>query len=130
MAELCFNTFNHSAYHGIDPDLGAQVDAAGAAGFPWFGPDRFSIDHWVAGGRTLDELAARIADAGMRVWEISGLNVTGPEETRGEAEHLAAQAHVLRPQWILTNLAVPLDDESRETFAEATATLAEAGCRL
>jgi sugar phosphate isomerase/epimerase len=129
MAELCFNTFNRSAWHGVEPELAAQVAAAAKAGFPWFGPDRFSIDHWTAGGRSLEDLAALIAEAGMGVWEISGLNVTEPGETRAEAEHLAAQAAVLRPRWILTNLAAPLDDESLATFDEACTILAEAGCR-
>jgi sugar phosphate isomerase/epimerase len=129
MAELCFNTFNRSAWHGVDPELAAQVAAAAAAGFPWFGPDRYSIDHWTASGRPLDELAGMIADAGMACWEISGLNVTDRAETLAEAEHLAGQASVLRPQWILTNLGVPLDDEACATFDEACRILADAGCR-
>jgi sugar phosphate isomerase/epimerase len=129
MAELCFNTFNRSAWHGVEPELAAQVAAAAEAGFPWFGPDRYSIDHWTAGGRSLEDLAALIADAGMGVWEISGLNVTDPAETRAEAEHLAAQAAVLRPRWILTNLGAPLDDEALATFDEACTILAGAGCR-
>jgi sugar phosphate isomerase/epimerase len=129
MAELCFNTFNRSAWFGVDPDLPAQIAAAGAAGFPWFGPDRFSLDHWTASGRPLDELAGMIAEAGMVCWEISALNVTDRAETVAEAEHLAAQAAVLGPRWILTNLGAPLDDAACDAFDAACRILAEAGCR-
>jgi sugar phosphate isomerase/epimerase len=129
MAELCFNTFNRSAWHGIDPDLPAQIAAAGRAGFRWFGPDHYSLDHWTAAGRPLDELAGMIADAGMAVWEITGLNVGERDATVAEAEHLAALASVFRPQWVLTNVGAPLDDAAFAAFDEACGILADAGCR-
>ena len=44
MAELCFNTFNLSAWHGVEPRLIEQIDAAADAGFRLFGPDVFSLD--------------------------------------------------------------------------------------
>ena len=50
MAELCFNTFNRSAWFGVDPDLPAQLAAAAQAGFRWWGPDVFSLDAWIASG--------------------------------------------------------------------------------
>ena len=55
MAELCFNTFNRSAWFGVDPDLPAQLAAAAQAGFRWWGPDVFSLDAWIASGRAVLE---------------------------------------------------------------------------
>src|SRR5687767_12413283 len=117
MAQLCFNTFNRSAYFGVDPDLPAQIDAAGAAGFRLFGPDTFSLDAWAADGHAVSELGRMLDARGMQCWEIAALNLTGRDETLAEAQHVAELAAVLRPQWILTNVGAPIDRELCETFA-------------
>ena len=129
MAQLCFNTFNRSAYFGVDPDLPAQIDAAGAAGFRLFGPDTFSLDAWIAEGRAVSELARMLDTRGMRCWEIAALNLTGRAETLAEAQHVAELAAVLRPQWILTNVGAPIDRELCETFAMVCDVLATVGAR-
>ena len=129
MAQLCFNTFNRSAYFGVDPDLPAQIDAAGTAGFRLFGPDTFSLDAWVADGRDLNDLAHMLDARGMRCWEIAALNLVGREETLADARHVAELAAVFRPQWILTNVGVPIDDELCETFALVCDVLATVGTR-
>jgi sugar phosphate isomerase/epimerase len=129
VAELCFNTFNRSAWHGIDPDLPAQIEAAAEAGFRLFGPDVWSIDAWTASGRRLDHLAALVSEAGLRCYELSGLNVTDRATTLADAEHVAELAAILRPEWILTNLGTALDAEACATFDEACVILAAAGCR-
>ena len=57
MAELCFNTFNQSAWFGVDADLPGQLVAAADAGFRWWGPDVYSLDAWIASGHAVIELA-------------------------------------------------------------------------
>jgi sugar phosphate isomerase/epimerase len=129
VAQLCFNTFNHSAWHGIDPDLPGQITAAAAAGFPLIGLDVFSVDAWLAGGGTLAELAGLVDAAGLRCYEITSLNVADRASTTAAAEHVAELAAVLRPEWVLTNLAVPLDAEACATFDAVCGILGPAGCR-
>ena len=129
MAQLCFNTFNRSAYFGVDPDLPAQIDAAGAAGFRLFGPDTFSLDAWVDGGHDLHEIARLLDARDMRCWEIAALNLTEREETLAAAQHVAEMAAVLRPQWILTNVGAPIDRELCDTFAMVCDVLATVGAR-
>ena len=128
MAELCFNTFNRSAWLGVEPELAAQIAAAARPGSRGSGrtgtrsttgrPGGAASTSWPSGSPTP---AWRVGDR--------GLNVTDPAETRTEAQHLAEQAAALRPQWILTNLGAALDDEALATFDEACTILAGAGCR-
>ncbi|CAB4995215.1 unannotated protein [freshwater metagenome] len=118
MAELCFNTFNRSAYLVEDPDLPTQIAAAAAAGFTWFGPDTFSLAAWEASGRSLLELADLLDAHGLRVWEIAAFELGTREATLAQAELIAAQACVLRPQYILTNVGAPIDDERLDLFDE------------
>jgi sugar phosphate isomerase/epimerase len=129
MAQLCFNTFNRSAFFGVDPDLPAQIDAAGAAGFRLFGPDTFSLDAWVADGRALSDLAHMLDARGMQCWEIAALNLTGRDESLADARHIAEIAAVLRPQWILTNVGTAVDRELCDTFAMVCDILATVGAR-
>jgi sugar phosphate isomerase/epimerase len=129
MAQLCFNTFNRSAFFGVDPDLPAQIDAAGAAGFRLFGPDTFSLDAWVDDGRELSELVGLLDARGMQCWEIAALNLTGRRETLADAQHVAELAAVFRPKWILTNVGVPVDRELCETFSMVCDVLAAVGAR-
>jgi sugar phosphate isomerase/epimerase len=129
MARLCFNAFNRSAFFGVDPDLPAQIEAAGEAGFRLFGPDTFSLDAWIADGRTVRELAQMIEAHGMQCWEIAALNLAEREATLAEARHVAELAAVLQPQWILTNVGAPVDRELCETFAMVCDVLAVVGTR-
>jgi len=107
MAELCFNTFNHSAWYGVDADLPGQLVAAADAGFRWWGPDVFSLNAWVASGHAVIELAEMLHAHNMSCWEITALNITDPGETLREAHHIAELAAVLRPKWVLTNVGAP-----------------------
>jgi sugar phosphate isomerase/epimerase len=129
MAELCFNTFNRSAWFGVEPDLPGQLAAAAAAGFRWWGPDVFSLDAWVASGHAVIELADMAHAHGLGCWEITALNLTGEAETLKEAHHLAELAAILRPKWVLTNVGAPINDELCHTFSRACDVLAEVGVR-
>jgi sugar phosphate isomerase/epimerase len=129
MAELCFNTFNRSAWFGVEPDLPAQLGGAAEAGFRWWGPDVFSLDAWVASGRAVIELVDLLNAHNMRCWEISALNIIDESETLKEAHHLAELAALLRPKWVLTNVGAPIDDKLCHTFSHVCDVLAEVGAR-
>ncbi|HEY2301188.1 MAG TPA: sugar phosphate isomerase/epimerase family protein [Acidimicrobiales bacterium] len=129
MAELCFNTFNRSAWFGVDPDLPAQLAAAAQAGFRWWGPDVFSLDAWIASGRAVLELVELQNTHNLACWELTALNITDEAETLDQAHHLAELAAVLRPKWVLTNVGAPIDDGLCHTFSLACDVLAEAGAR-
>jgi sugar phosphate isomerase/epimerase len=129
VAQLCFNTFNRSAWFGVDPDLPGQIDAAAAAGFGLFGPDSFSLDAWTAAGRGVDELRARLDDRGVRCWEVAALNIADEATTLESSKRIAEHAHALGASWVLTNVGAPIDDRLCETFAQACTILAGAGAR-
>ena len=129
MAQLCFNTFNRSAFFGVDPDLPGQIDAAAAAGFRLFGPDTFSLDLWAAGGRDVRELADLLDERAMQCWEIAALDLGERDKTIAAAHRVAELAAVLRPNWILTNVGAPIDRELCDTFDRVCDVLAAAGAR-
>jgi sugar phosphate isomerase/epimerase len=129
MARLCFNTFNRSAYFGVDPDLPGQIEAAHAAGFRLFGPDTFSLDAWTAEGRDVGELAAMLDELGMQCWELAALDLSTRDATLAVTRRIADHAALLRPQWILTNVGAPIDDELCDTFSMVCDMLAAVGAR-
>jgi sugar phosphate isomerase/epimerase len=129
MVELCFNTFNRSAYHEMEPDLAGQVEAAAGAGFGLFGPDVFSLDALTAAGGRVEDLAATLADHRMRCFEISGIEISDEDTTIANARHLTGLVEILGPEWILTNFVVEIDTESLDRFDRVCTILADAGCR-
>ncbi len=129
MAELCFNTFNRSAWHEIEPDLPSQISAAAAAGFRLFGPDVFLLDAHVAAAGTIEELATLLDGHGMRCWEIAALALAHEPPTIADARHMAELASVLHPEWILTNVNVPVDAGVCATFERVCDILSLVGAR-
>jgi sugar phosphate isomerase/epimerase len=129
VTELCFNAFNRSAWFGVDPLLPEQIRAAGAAGFPLFGPDVFSITAHLEQGGSVEQLADVLEESGVRCYEIAALMV-GTDDADAQAEQIAAYATVLRPEWVLTNVMAPVDDGVREQFARCAAVIADQGARL
>jgi sugar phosphate isomerase/epimerase len=127
MAELCFNTFNVSAYLTGEERLLAQVDAAADAGFPWFGPDVFSLRRWEAAGRSLDELRDAVHARDMRVWELANLHLGAREQTLADAHDIARMAATLGATWVLTNVGAPVDAGLCALFDEVCAILADEG---
>lgn len=131
MAELCFNNFNRSAYFGLPCDLPAQIDAAAAAGFKLFGPDVFSLDAWREEGRSLQELADRLAARGMRCGEIAAAMIIADRgEALAAAEKAARMAEILRPDWVQVNVGVPADEESAASLAAVCDVIAPSGARV
>lgn len=127
MAELCFNTFNASAYITGEERLLEQVDAAAAAGFPWFGPDVYSLRAWVAAGRSFAELRDAVEARGMRVWEIANLHLGDREHTLADAHELAEMARTLGATWVLTNVGAPIDASLCALFDDVCTILADEG---
>jgi len=131
MTALCFNAFSHSAYLGADPDLPSQIDAASDAGFPLFGPDKFSLDAWVQGGRNIESLVTQMARRGMRCGEIAaGVFLTDRETSLAEARHVATLAAVLQPTWVLINVGVEPDLQACETLDQICDLIAPTGARV
>lgn len=129
MAELCFNTFNRSAWFGVDPDLPAQIDAAAAAGFRLFGPDSFSLAAWTEAGGSVGDLRRMLEDRGMRCWEVAALNLRDAAATLDDARRVADLVDALGASWVLTNVGAPIDERLCETFASVCDVLAAAGAR-
>lgn len=133
MNELCFNTMNRSAYllRDDDPDLEGQIDAAGRAGFECFGPDGYSILHYLEKGGTREALAERISAAGMRVFELPTLGFdTRVEVVRGEVDTMLASARVMKPDFIQVNVTSEIDDGVVDEFRRAGDLFGEAGAAL
>ena len=125
MATLCFNGFNRSGWFGVDPDLPAQIEGAARAGFTLFGPDVFSV------ADAPDDVAALLATNGMRCYEIAALMVgSDAADADQQATTIAGLASVLHPEWILTNVVEPPDDEVVANVARCAAIIGEAGARL
>jgi len=126
--EFCFNSFNRSAYHGIDPDLPGQIAAAARAGFTWFGVDRFSVAAWVESGKHIEELAALIESQGMRCWEFTAAFVIADRDsTLASARAVVDMAAAFKPRWVQINGLAAVTDETRETCRLATELVANIG---
>jgi sugar phosphate isomerase/epimerase len=132
MAALSLNTFNRSAWHGVDPDLPGQIRAAAEAGFPMIGPDRFSLDHWTGNGRSLAELRRLIDRAGLRCSEIAAAFdlVPSREETLAGARHALTLADALGTPFVQTNSHLPVSPESCDLFAECARIVKPSGAKL
>jgi sugar phosphate isomerase/epimerase len=131
MAALCFNTFNRSAWFGLDPDLPGQVEAAAAAGVELFGPDVFSLERHRAQGGSVEQLRELVAARGIRTYELAALMVgDDADDAISQAERLAELAAVLGAEWILTNVVAPVDAGVEATLERCSSIVAAAGARL
>jgi len=131
MTELCFNAFNHSVYLGVEPDLPSQIDAAADAGFRLFGPDRFTLDAWVAAGHRLEDLAKQMERRDLRCGEIAAcVFLAERERSLIEAENAARLAKALRPTWVQINAGVAFDSQSGETLERICDLIVPTGARV
>jgi sugar phosphate isomerase/epimerase len=101
---LCYESIQWSPFIVDRPvELVAQVRAAAAAGFEGFSIDVWSLRTHRAQGGTVEELAAAIADHGMRCMELQALVVTDDEQaTLAEADEFAKLIDVLHPDFLMT----------------------------
>lgn len=133
MSELCFNTMNRSAYilQEEDPDLPGQIDAAARAGFRFIGPDEFTISRFCREGGRVEDLAERMASAGIRTFELPALMVnTDRETTRASIASFAKIARVLKPDFIQLNLDSMVDDGVLDDLRRAGDVFGELGAGL
>jgi sugar phosphate isomerase/epimerase len=129
--QLCFNTFNRSAYLGVDADLVGQAEAAAAAGFTCFGPDIFSLEAHAQQSGSLADLRSALAARGLTVPEIAALSVSADgDATDDDAARLAPFVTELGTSWVLTNIYDPPSPSVARAFVRAADRLRDAGARL
>jgi sugar phosphate isomerase/epimerase len=122
---LCYESIQWSPFIGDRPvELVAQVRAAAAAGFEGFSIDVWSLRaHLVQGGK-LEELAAAIADHGLRCMELQAMVVTDDEQaTLAEADEFAAMIDVLQPDYLMTGFPGEPTDQAVANYRAAVARL-------
>ena len=126
--ELCFSTFNESAWFGAPPPLAAQVRAVAAAGFDAIGLDVYSLPREP---EALEAVAAEIRRAGLRCAELTGLWLgPDPEAPDPNLPALEAAARALRPDWVLVNADCAPDAAAAAAFRDAASRLRASGARL
>jgi len=131
VTQLSLNTFNNSAYLGIDPDLPAQIEAAANAGFDLLGPDMFSLEAWTGGGGRLDELVQLMEKRGMRCGVLAGaVYLTEREQSTAAARRAAQMADVLKPTWVQINVGTAPDKAAGELLDEVCDIVAPTGARI
>ncbi|WP_279244193.1 sugar phosphate isomerase/epimerase family protein [Candidatus Litorirhabdus singularis] len=133
MAELCYNTMNWSPYLVAEgaPSLPAQITAASAAGFRWFGADEGSIGRYCDLGGSVEELAALILAANMRTYELPTLMLGAQrEQNRASTERLAALADQLQPEFVQLNMDSLVDTSVIEDLQYAGEVFGKLGVRL
>jgi sugar phosphate isomerase/epimerase len=124
---LTFCTLDRSPLFGLPETLTEQAHAAGRAGFTHFTPDVFSLRAFVESRGSLHALRTSVEDAGLRVFDISGINITEDAAASiAEAHELGAMAETLGARWIQSR--VTRDDDSvRATYRQAAAIIAGHG---
>lgn len=121
---LCLNGFNGSPYLGVAEDLPGWIDAAAAAGFAGFGPDRFALEAWLARGETLHGLARRMRDAGLGCGFIAAAAMLGTHDSSAELAWARQAAEALGAHFLQVNVAAATV-EARQGAVERACTFLE-----
>jgi len=131
MISLCLNGFNGSPFYGGPADLPAWVDAAAHAGFPFFAPDRWSIDAYIAGGGTVEKLARRMRDAQIGCGFIGAAAMLGSDgDLIADMRMALRAAQTLDAHFIQINVNMP-DGPARYTALENACNVTEgSGVRI
>jgi sugar phosphate isomerase/epimerase len=131
MVTLCLNGFNTSPYYGVPTDVPAWVDAAARAGFPLFGPDRWSLEAYTNNGGTLDKLARLMRDAQVGCGFIGAAAVLGMSDNlKGEMEIALRAAQTLGARFIQVNANAPDWPTQIAAMKEAAAVVKGSGVRV
>jgi sugar phosphate isomerase/epimerase len=122
---LCYESIQWSPFIDDRPvELVAQVRAAATAGFDGFSIDVWSLRKHRAQGGTVEELAAAIADEGLRCMELQAMVVTDDERaTLAEAEEFTGLIDVLRPDYVMTGFPGEPTDQAVANYRAAVARL-------
>jgi sugar phosphate isomerase/epimerase len=131
MVSLCLNGFNGSPYYGVATDVPAWVDAAARAGFPLFGPDRWSLEAYVKNGGALEQLARLMRDAQVGCGFIGAAAVLGMSDNlTGDMQIALRAAQILGARFIQVN--ANASDWERQTAAmkEAAAVVRDSSVRI
>jgi len=127
---LCLNGFNGSPYLGADENLPGWIDAAAAAGFPLFAPDRFSLEVWAARGGTLAGLSKRLRDAGIGCGFIAAAAMLDGGDASAELNQAREAAEALGTRFLQINLAAATPQARLAAVERACAVLQGSGLRL
>ncbi len=127
---LCLNGFNGSPYLGGAEDLPGWIDAAAAAGFAWFAPDRFSLEAWAARGGTLAQLSKHMGDAGIGCGFVAAVGMLGSGDVSAELNQARQAAEVLGTRFLQINLAAATPEARLQTVERACQVLDGSGLRL
>ncbi len=123
MTSLCYESIQWSPFIEERPvDLIAQVRAAASAGFDGFSVDVWSLRRHVTQGGKVSELAAALADHGLKCMEVQALTVT--EDGRAvsaEAAEIAVMVAELRPDFLMTGFASEPTDVAVANYRSAVA---------
>jgi sugar phosphate isomerase/epimerase len=122
---LCYESIQWSPFIDDRPvELVAQVRAAAAAGFEGFSIDVWSLRRHLAQGGTVEELAAAIAEQGLRCMELQAMVVTDDERaTLAEADEFALLIDVLKPDYLMTGFPGEPTDHAVANYRAAVARL-------
>lgn len=112
MTELCFNTMNRSSFllGSEDPRLEEQIIAAATAGFTLFGPDYYTICHYLENNGSVEELDLKIRQAGMRCFELPTLQVDDVDQLHRDAQGMLDVAKILKPDFLQVNINCETDN--------------------
>ena len=128
MVTLCLNGFNGSPYYGAPTDVPAWIDAAARAGFPLFGPDRWSLEAYIASGGTLEKLARLMRDAQVGCGFIGAAAVLGmSDDLTREMEIALLAAQALGARFIQINANAP-DWQGQLAAMEEAAAVVRGSC--
>ncbi len=131
MVSLCLNSFNGSPYYGGSTDVPAWVDAAARAGFPLFGPDRWSLEAYLASGGSLEKLARLMRDAQVGCGFIGAAAVLGMSENLTDDIKVALRAaQALGAHFIQVNANAPDWPSQIAAMEDAAAVVKGSGVRL
>lgn len=131
MISLCLNSFNGSPYYGVVSDVPAWVDASARAGFPLFGPDRWSLEAYINGGGALETLARLMRDAQVGCGFIGAAAVLGaPGDLTGEMQIALRAAQALDARFIQVNANAPDAQTQIAAMEQAAAVVKGSGIRI
>lgn len=131
MVSLCLNGFNTSPYYGVVSDVPAWVDASARAGFPLFGPDRWSLEAYLNNGGTLEQLARLMRDTQVGCGFIGAAAVLGMSDNlKGEMEIALRAAQTLGARFIQVNANAPHWPGQIAAMEEAAAVVQGSGVRI
>jgi sugar phosphate isomerase/epimerase len=129
--ELGFHTIHFSPMFGGAASLPDVIRATATAGFDAIGADLASVEAHVAAGGSVGEIAATVAEVGLRCSDVLVLVPGADGDLTGAARTLGRLAGALQAPACIAAVAAPVPwDELVASLGECASILAGYGCRL